>query len=110
MALDPGLAERVRRLIRRRRGFEERRMFGGVGFLLNGHLCVGIWKDSLVVRFEKEAHDVVLTRDSVESFDITGRIMKGWALIRPDGIKTDGELLGWVDQSIVFVRSLPPKA
>lgn len=109
MAYDEHLAERIRAIIRRRKGFEEKKMFGGLGFLLNGNMCVGVWKESLVVRFSKQDHDDVLLEQHVRPFDITGKAMTGWALVDPSGLLTDAELKAWVDRAIKFVRTLPAK-
>ena len=109
MAFDDALADRVRHLVRRRKGFSEKRMFGGVGFLLNGNMCVGIWKDSLVVRFEKADHDETLALPNVKPFDITGRAMKGWALVEPDGLESGEDLKDWVNSSVKYAKTLPSK-
>ena len=69
-------------------------MFGGVGFLLNGNLLVGVWKDSLIVRLGDEQGDEALLEPHVKEFDITGRAMKGWVLVAPKGIEDD-EGIAW---------------
>ena len=109
MAFDQELAARIRRTLRRRKGVMEKKMFGGIGFLLNGNMCVGVWKDSLVVRFDKESHDDVLSQEHVDVFDITGRVMKGWALVGAAAIESNEALKQWIDRSVKFVRSLPAK-
>ena len=73
MAYDALAAERVRSWIGRKRGFEEKSMFGGIGFLLNGNMCMGIWKESLVLRIGTNAWESYLEQDDVGEFDITGR-------------------------------------
>lgn len=110
MAFDETLAHRVRSLIGRRKGFREKKMFGGVGFLLNGNMCVGIWKDSLVVRFDRRLHEATMSEPDVRPFDITGRAMKGWALIEPVGIEDDQNLQRWLELSVGFVKTLPAKS
>lgn len=84
-------------------------MFGGVGFLLDGHMCVGVWKHWLIARIGADAYDAALARPGVKEFDITGRPMTGWVMIDPSGARGDLELYAWVDQAIDFVRTLPPK-
>lgn len=84
-------------------------MFGGVGFLLHGNMCVGIWKNSLIARIGPEEYESALAQDDVREFDITGRPMKGWVLIEPDGIETDEQLNAWVQRSAIFVSTLPRK-
>jgi len=109
MACDEALADRIRPLLRRRKGFAEKRMFGGIGFLLDGNMCVGVWKDSLVVRFDKSEHEQALAIEHVKPFDITGKAMRGWALIEPAGLESDDALRHWVSRSAEFAASLPAK-
>lgn len=109
MTYDKVLAERIGRLLRRRSGFAEKKMFGGVGFLHHGNMCVGVWKCSLVVRLGKEQHDETMAHPHAGPFDITGRAMKGWALIEPAGIATDEALEDWVGRAAEYVATLPSK-
>lgn len=109
MAYDESLAERVRARLRRKRGFVEKKMFGGVGFLLHGNMCVGIWKDSLVVRLGPNGYDSALDEPHVRPFDITGKAMTGWVLVEPAGVADDEELQHWIDTAVRFVGTLPPK-
>ena len=67
-------------------------MFGGVGFLLNGNLLVGVWKDSLCVRLGPDQAEEALLEPHVKEFDITGRPMKGWVLVEPEGVEDDDQL------------------
>jgi TfoX/Sxy family transcriptional regulator of competence genes len=109
MAFSEALAERTRRGLARRKGIEEKKMFGGVGFLLNGNLLVGIWKDSLCVRLGPEQAEKALHEPHVKEFDITGRPMKGWVLVEPEGVQHDDQLKGWVQRAVKFVGKLPAK-
>ena len=109
MAFSEPLAERIRRLMARRKHVEEKRMFGGVGFLLNGNLLVGVWKDSLIVRLGPDEGDEALKEPHVKEFDITGRPMKGWVLVEPEGVKGDDQLAGWIQRAVMFVGALPAK-
>ena len=109
MAYSKSLVERIRHLVARRRGITEKKMFGGVCFLLNGNMLVGVWKDSLIARVGKEAYDAALQNEHVKEFDITGRAMKGWVIVKPDGIDSDRQLVQWIDQAAEFVRTLPGK-
>ena len=84
-------------------------MFGGICFLLNGNLLVGVWKDSLIARIGKDTYETALQEMHVNEFDITGRPMKGWVMVEPDGIDSDHQLTHWVDQATQFVRTLPFK-
>jgi hypothetical protein len=109
MAFDEALAERIRQALARKRGIEEKKMFGGVGYLLNGNLLVGVWKDSLIVRLGPEKGDDALKQPHVSEFNITGRSMKGWVLVAPEGVENDDQLGGWVQQAVKLVTKLPAK-
>src|SRR2546426_6404780 len=89
MAFREELAERIRQGLARRKGVEEKKMFGGVGFLLHGNMLVGVWKDSLIVRLGPEESEGALREPHVKEFDITGRPMKGWVLVAPEGVQND---------------------
>jgi TfoX/Sxy family transcriptional regulator of competence genes len=109
MAFSEALAERIRQALARRKDIEEKKMFGGVGFLLNGNLLVGVWKDSLIVRLGPEQGDEALMEPHVKEFDITGRAMKGWVLVEPEGVEDDEQLGGWIQRAVTFVGKLPKK-
>jgi len=109
MAFDESLAARIRKALARKRGTEEKKMFGGVGFLLNGNLLVGVWKDALIVRLEPEESTDALREPHVKAFDVTGKPMKGWILVEPQGIEDEDQLQGWIEQAMKFVKSLPKK-
>jgi TfoX/Sxy family transcriptional regulator of competence genes len=109
MAYSESLAQRVRAALAGRKGIEEKKMFGGVGFLLAGNMCVGVWKASLIVRLGPEQAEAALSQPHVVPFDITGRPMKGWALVEPDGVETDRQLADWVGRALAFVQTLPAK-
>ena len=107
--VDEALVERIRALIKRRHGYSEKKMFGGVCFMINGNMCVGPWKGALIVRLDKSKHEETQAEPHVQPMDITGKVMKGWALVEPDGIVSDEALKSWVDRGVAFARSLPPK-
>jgi TfoX/Sxy family transcriptional regulator of competence genes len=110
MAFSEALGERIRQRLARRKNVEEKKMFGGVGFLLNGNLLVGVWKDSLLVRVGPEQSDEALKEAHVSEFKITGRgPMKGWVLVAPEGIEDDDQLNGWLRRAVRFVGKLPAK-
>jgi len=109
MAFDEALAGRIRQRLARRKNVEERRMFGGIGFLLNGNLLVGVWKDSLVVRLGEEEGEEALKEPHVKEFDITGKPMRNWVLVGPEGVQDDEQLAGWIQRSVKFVGALPAK-
>lgn len=109
MAFDETLALRIREQLARRKNVEEKKMFGGVGFLLNGNMLVGVWKDSLIVRLGPEEGDEALKEPHVKEFDITGRAMRGWVLVEPKGVEKPDQLTGWVQRAVRFVGTLPAK-
>src|SRR6516164_3221839 len=109
MAFSEALAARIRQRLARRKNIEEKKMFGGVGFLLNGNLLVGVWKDSLIVRLGPEESDEALKEPHVKEFDITGRPMKGWVLVESGGVEDDDQLNGWIQRAMKFVGKLPAK-
>jgi TfoX/Sxy family transcriptional regulator of competence genes len=109
MAFDAVLAVRIRQSLTRRKNVEEKAMFGGLGFLLNGNMLVGVWKDSLIVRVGPDESEAALREPHVQEFDITGKAMTGWVLVQPEGIVTDRELNEWIQHALKFVRTLPAK-
>jgi TfoX/Sxy family transcriptional regulator of competence genes len=109
MAFSEALAERTRQALSHRKIVEEKKMFGGIGFLLNGNLLVGVWKDSLIVRLGREEGDEALKEPHVKEFDITGRSMKGWVLVAPEAVEDDEQLSGWIQRAVKFVGKLPAK-
>jgi hypothetical protein len=109
MAFDESLATRIRDALGRTKGVEEKKMFGGVGFLLDGNILVGVWKDSLVVRLGPDEGQAALREPHVREFDITGRAMKGWVLVGPEGVQDEEPLTDWIERATRFVRTLPAK-
>ncbi len=109
MSYSESLASRVRDALARRKGVVEKKMFGGVGFLLNGNMLMGVWKDSLIVRLGAVRGEQALREPHVREFDITGRAMKGWVLVEPEGMDEDRELEEWIDRAWSFVKILPMK-
>jgi len=109
MAYDEDLAQRVRSLIAEKKGFSEKKMFGGIAFLLSGKMCCGVLKDDLVVRISLGDYERALNRLHVRPMDLTGRPMKGYAYVGSDAIRSARSLQAWLDKSIGFVTSLPEK-
>src|SRR5262245_47595338 len=109
MPYSESLAERIRQRLGHRKGIEEKKMFGGVGFLLNGNMLGGVWQASLTARIGPEQHGAALEEPNVREFDITGRPMKGWIMVEPDGIESDKQLSGWIERAQSFVERLPVK-
>ncbi len=110
MAYDEDLANRVREQLADESGITEKKMFGGLAFLLHGNMSVGLSSGGdLMVRVGAEATDAALSRPHTRLFDMTGRPMKGWILVAPEGVKTKRELGAWVQRGLGYARSLPPK-
>ena len=109
MAFDEALAERVRKQLGRRAGLVEKKMFGGVGFLINGNMSVGVHGEELIVRIAPESTDTALKERGARLFDITGRPMKGWLLVGGAGIGTPESLATWVRRGTEYASSLPKK-
>ena len=109
MAFSEFLAGRTRDALVRQANIEEKKMFGGIGFLLSGNMLVGVWKDSLIVRVGPEAYDDALLDPNVREFDITGKSMKGWIMVDPEGVEDDEQLAEWIERAARFVRMLPKK-
>lgn len=109
MAYNEKLAERLNALIKNKKGFSQKKMFGGVAFLLHGNMCFGVHKDKLVLRMDEETANKALKKKHASLFDITGRPMKGWIMVSKDGIKTKDSLIKWTSPAIEFVKTLPKK-
>jgi TfoX/Sxy family transcriptional regulator of competence genes len=102
------LAERIRSGLSGIR-FVEKKMFGGVGFLLNGNMACGVNKDDFIVRVDPEKHAALLKKTHVRPFDLSGRQMKGWLVVDAEGLKTDKQLNTWIKEGVDFALTLPPK-
>ena len=109
MAYDEKLAERVREILKRRRGVSEKKMFGGLAFLVNGHMACGVQGDDLMVRVGPDAYDSALKKAGARPMDFTGRPLKGMVYVSPRGHRRKPSLAAWVEQSLSYARSLPPK-
>ena len=114
MPFDAGLAERLEEVITGRfshiDGLSETRMFGGFGYLLNGNMCLGVYKDTLIVRVGAERAEEILKEDHVRPMDLTGKVMKGWAMLQPEAMAEDECLERFCGYAIAFVTTLPAKA
>lgn len=109
MAFDDGLAERLREVLADEPGIIEKPMFGGLAFLYAGNMSVGVHGGALIVRVGPLAHDDALSKPGARVFDITGKPMKGWIVVEPEGIEDDHAFAVWVAQGVEFAKSLPPK-
>jgi hypothetical protein len=109
MAFDEQLAGRVRAALGKKKGLVEKKMFGGVAFLLNGNMCVGVHRDALIARVDPAETDALLKEKDARVFDLTGRPMKGWILVGPGGVATEAGLAKWVTRCDTYCRSLSKK-
>src|SRR5690242_13968154 len=108
MAYDQKLAARVRALLADREDVAERPMFGGLTFMLGGHMCCGVNRDELIVRLDPAEENVALGRPHARPMDLTGRRMPWFVTVRPDGLKGPA-LNRWISQAVVYAGALPPK-
>jgi hypothetical protein len=109
MAFSESLAQRIRDALARKKKIEEKKMFGGICFLLNGNMLVGVWKNSLIARLGPEQGDEALLEPHVKVFDITGKPMKNWIMVEPEGVVEYEKLSGWIQRAMKFVGKLPKK-
>ncbi len=110
MAFDENLAQRVRGLLDARADVDERRMFGGIGFLIAGNMCCGVHGEELIVRLDPdEVAELVGSEPGVRPFDMTGRPMRGWLFVAPEATAEDADLERWVRRGEALASSLPPK-
>jgi hypothetical protein len=109
VAFDEVLAARIRDFLSGTEGLVEKRMFGGVAFLLNGNMCCGVHKEDMIVRLDPEQTEKALSERHVRAFDLTGRPMKGWLLVTGEGVVTDAALGKWIDVATSYAGSLPAK-
>jgi TfoX/Sxy family transcriptional regulator of competence genes len=109
MAFDDKLAGRVRKALNRRRGLTERKMFGGIGFMLNGNMACGVHGDHLIVRLDPDDYEDALSEPGTRPFDLTGRPMKGWVYVDKKVAAKDKALSDWVRRGAEFAKSLPKK-
>ena len=109
MAYDGTLAARIRDALARTKGIEEKKMFGCVCFLLNGNALAGAWKDRLIARLGPDEGEAAMREPHVRAFDITGRPMRNWVAVEPEGVEDDDQLKEWIERALTFVQALPKK-
>jgi TfoX/Sxy family transcriptional regulator of competence genes len=110
MAFDEDLAERVRGVLASA-GMRptEKKMFGGLSFLIDGNMCCGVLGADLLARVGPDAAAGALAEPATRPFDMGRGPSKGWVVVAPDGIATDQDLSAWVDRALAYATSLPPK-
>jgi hypothetical protein len=110
MAYDEDLANRIRELVAADGGVVEQKMFGGLAFLIGGHMSVAAsGQGGLLLRVAPEETEALLTRPYAEPFVMRGRAMDGWLRVQAEGVQSKRQLERWVDRGVAFARSLPPK-
>lgn len=109
MAYDEGLATRIQEHVAEVAGVTEKRMFGGIAFLADGHMFAGIVGETLMLRLGEPAAANALRKKHVRPMDFTGKPMKGYVYVDAEGLESDADLAGWLDAARAFVASLPPK-
>ncbi len=109
MAYSTKLESMIDAAARRWQGLEKRKMFGGICYLLKGNMCFGIWKDFLIVRLDKKQGEQSLKDKNTKPFDITGRPMAGWIMVKEAGWKSKAGLTKWLGTGKKFAVSLPEK-
>jgi len=109
MPYDERLANRLRRLLRGDYSVVEKKMFGGLAFMVNGHMCCGVVRSDLVVRIGPDSSAEVLNLPHARPMDFTGRPMKGFVYVSPEGYRRDSDLRAWTQRGLDFVFCLKPK-
>ncbi len=109
MAYSQAVAERIRRQLAEMHPCTEKYMFGGVGFFVNGNMACGVNRDTLIVRVGPDRYEEALGQPHAGPFDMTGRPMRGWVGVAPEGYASDESLVGWLRQGVDFAATLPPK-
>ena len=109
MAYSQELADRIRAIMKRRQGFTEQKMFGGIAFMIHGHMCAGVISDDLMLRLGEEDAAKALEEPYVRSMTFTGPPMKSMVYISSDGCPDAPALRAWLDRACRFVKTLPPK-
>lgn len=109
MSYDAKLAERIRKLLQNRNDVVQKKMFGGLAFLVNGSMCCGVIKTDLVVRVGAECYEQALREPHARAMDFTGRPLTGFVYVAPAGYKSDTSLKKWIEWGVDFVSKLPAK-
>jgi TfoX/Sxy family transcriptional regulator of competence genes len=110
VAYDEHLAQRIRELVAAEPGLTEKKMFGGLAFLINGHMAVSAsGRGGLLLHVDHEETDSLLAKPHAHPFERRGREMQGWVRVEAEGVKTKRQLERWVERGVTCTRSLPPK-
>ncbi len=109
MAYNHGLADDIRARIGNRNDLTEKEMFGGIAFMVGGHMAVGVSDDDLMVRVGKETYDDALVEPGARELEMSGRPMRGWVLVSASGYSTEPDFGSWIDRGVSYAADLPPK-
>ena len=109
MAFDSQLGDRVRLVLRRKRQITEKKMFGGLAFLVDGKMFCGVIGDKLVVRVGPDQYRIALSRPHTRKMNFTGKPLTGYVYVGKQGLRTDNELASWIDRGLSFTRSISNK-
>ena len=109
MAFSEALAQRVRDMLSPLATSEEKKMFGGIAFMISGNMTVGVIQDNLIARVGLKNFEAALGKPGADLFQPTGKPMAGWVAIAPDGHQNDEDLEGWINLALEFVKTLPAK-
>ena len=109
MAYDEILSGRIREILLEQPNLVEKKMFGGVGFMVQGNMACGVHKDMLIVRVGPERYEETMKYPHTRPFDMTGRVMKGLVMVELGGFESDTDLKNWVEQGLNFALTKPPK-
>jgi len=109
MAYDESLAERLRGALAGQPKLVEKKMFGGIAFMVRGNMCCGVVGSDLMARIGPEEFEAMLKRPHAREMDFTGKPLRGFLYVDREGVRTDGQLRRWVEKSLKYVLSLPPK-
>jgi hypothetical protein len=109
VAFDTILADRIRHQLARRKNLTERKMFGGVCFLLNGNMCCGVLGADLIIRVDPEETESILRRKHARVFDFSGKPSRNMVYVGPGALQKDADLKQWLQITLNVVKSLPPK-
>lgn len=109
MSYDEGMAQRLREALSHRHDVVEKKMFGGIAFMVSGNMCCGVVDDTMMARVGPERYEQALGLPHAREMDFTGRPMRGFVFVHPDGLQTDEELGSWVRRCEDFADSLAPK-
>lgn len=110
MAYDEELAQRIASILKGSRGISNKKMFGGIAFMVNGNMAVGVNESDLMLRVGKEQYNALLKKEGAREMDFTGKALKGFIYVDETGYKNDQELEQWMSYALDFAKLLPKKS